>query len=487
MAGGTLTPLRLRLALIAAFAVAIVLVLLALHGGGKPAPALLPGAKHGRAGDPLAWSPERSGDFARRAGAGMSHVLYAKSPGGLVASAERTASWRPLIDQVARSTREDPDTLEAIVLLESAGRPEAVAGNSLEGAVGLTQILAETGRDLLGMRVDVDKSRSLTRRIARADARGQRRRAQRLRAARRRVDERFDPRKSLAATAHYLAFARGKLRRDDLAIASYHMGVGNLREALSLYGKPQGIPYAQLFFDSTPDRHEASQRFLARLGDDSSTYLWRVDAAREALRLVRKDRGELERRQRLQTARNSAEVLLHPEDQTQVFSDPDALQSAYDDGDIVALPAPYLRAHGIAIDRGMGSVAPRIGRQPQLYRGLRREALATLAYIGRRVQRIAGTRAPLTLTSTVRDGDYQRALASTDIEATDNYSLHTTGYAFDIARDYASRAQALAFQWALDRLTALNLVAWVREPHAIHVTVAHDAQRLEAPMGVRGG
>jgi hypothetical protein len=478
--------LRARLLLIAAFAVAIVLVLVALRGG-DPAPALLPGAKGARGGDPLAWSPERSGDFARRATAGLSHVLYAKSPGGLVASAERTASWRPLIEQVAKATREDPDTLEAIVLLESAGRPEAVAGNSLEGAVGLTQILAETGRSLLGMRVDVDASRRLTRRIARADGRGQARRAQRLRAQRRRVDERFDPRKALAGTAHYLAFARGKLRRDDLAIASYHMGVGNLRQALSLYGEPNGIPYAQLFFDSTPLRHEASQHFLARLGDDSSTYLWRVQAARETLRLVRDDRDELERRQELQTARNSAEVLLHPPGKTKAFDDPDALKDAYGDGDIVPLPAPYLRAHGVVVDRGMGAMAASIGQRPARYRGLRREALATLAYIGSQVRRISGSRGRLIATSSVRDGRYQRALAATDIEATDHYSLHTTGYAFDIARDYSSRAQALAFQYVLDRLTALNLVAWVREPRAIHVTVAHDAERLEAPMGVRGG
>src|SRR6185436_2699084 len=111
-------------------------------------------------------------------------------------------------------------------------------------------------------------------------------------------------------------------------------------------------------------------------------------------------------------------------------------------------------------------VASSIGEDPAHYRGLRREALATLAYIGRQVRQISHSRGRLILTSTVRDEKYQRALAATDIEATDNYSLHTTGYAFDIARNYASRAQALAFQYVLDRLTALNLVAWVREPHA---------------------
>src|SRR5204863_2039474 len=185
------------------------------------------------------------------------------------------------------------DTLESIVLLESAGRAEVQAGDSLEGAVGLTQILAETGRSLLGMRVDVAASERLTRRLRRAVAAGRTKRAQRLRAARRRVDERFDPRKAIAGTARYLAIARARLGRDDLAIASYHMGIGNLREALSLYGAPRGIPYAQLYFDSTPGRHEASQRFLTRLGDDSSTYLWRVEAARHVMQTFRDDPSAL--------------------------------------------------------------------------------------------------------------------------------------------------------------------------------------------------
>jgi hypothetical protein len=36
----------------------------------------------------------------------------------------------------------------------------------------------------------------------------------------------------------------------------------------------------------------------------------------------------------------------------------------------------------------------------------------------------------------------------------------------------------VAFQFALDRLQALDLVAWVREPAAIHITVASDARAL---------
>jgi hypothetical protein len=85
---------------------------------------------------------------------------------------------------------------------------------------------------------------------------------------------------------------------------------------------------------------------------------------------------------------------------------------------------------------------------------------------------------PLILTSTARDLGYQRLLARSNPEATHAYSLHTTGWAFDVERDYASREQALAFQFMLDRLQALNLIAWVREPAAIHVTAGGDAKDL---------
>ena len=43
----------------------------------------------------------------------------------------------------------------------------------------------------------------------------------------------------MAGTARYLLFAEGRLGREDLALAAYHMGVGNLEGVLRLYaGKP---------------------------------------------------------------------------------------------------------------------------------------------------------------------------------------------------------------------------------------------------------
>ena len=83
----------------------------------------------------------------------------------------------------------------------------------------------------------------------------------------------------------YLQFAKRKLGRDDLAVASYHMGVGNLQPALKDYGKGT-VPYVRLYFDSSPLRHPPAWSFLASLGDDSATYLWRVRAADQILHMA---------------------------------------------------------------------------------------------------------------------------------------------------------------------------------------------------------
>lgn len=454
---------------------------------GLPAPDL-PAALDAGAADPFAWSDGRRTDFERRATAGFSHVVYAKSPGGAVATARRVQRYRAQIESVAQSSGVAADTLEAIVFLESAGRPDAVADPKLEGAVGLTQILAETGRNLLGMRVDPAAARKLTRRIRRAEARGDGAGADRLRARRREVDQRFDPGASLRATARYLGIAKAKLGgRDDYAVAGYHMGIGNLQSVIADFGRDGDAPgsYAEVYFASTPYSHAAAYRRLSGLGDDSSTYLWRIRASAAIMRRSRDDPGALARTAALQTAKNSAEEVLHPRDSTTVFSDPDALEAAYRDHSIRSFPNAPAQL-GLRRDPQMGDLARQLKQPRRLYRGLRPEAYALAAYAVRLTRQAGGPDRPLVVTSTVRDEKYQRLLIGTNGEATQNYSLHTTGYAFDVLRRYASRRQALAFQFTLDRLQALNLIAWVREPAAIHITASSDAKVLVPLLKEKG-
>jgi hypothetical protein len=423
--------------------------------------------------DPFAYEPGREDEFVERATAGHSHVLYEKSPGGVLATARRVERWRPLVEEQATIAAVDPDLLEAMVFLESAGYADAQASDDLEGAVGLTQILAETGRNLLGMRVDVDESERLTRRIARAEEGGDTARAERLRGRRREIDERFEPSDALQGAGRYLAIAEQRFPSEELAVVSYHMGMGNLDSVLAAYGE-EDVGWAQVYFDATPRDHPSTYRLLSGFGDDSATYLWRVYAAREIMRLYREDQDELVRLARLQTAKASAEEVLHPPSETDVYESPEELDEAYDSGEL----RPFAEVRGMRLDPDTGSLARRLEAEPRLYRGLRPEAHELAVYLAAGVRDVGGSRAPLTVTSTVRDLEYQRLLARRNLFATRAYSLHTTGFSFDVRRDYASRDQAVAFEYMLDRLQSLNLIAWIREPGAIHITASSEAGEL---------
>jgi hypothetical protein len=119
----------------------------------------------------------------------------------------------------------------------------------------------------------------------------------------------------------------------------------------------------------------------------------------------------------------------------------------------------------------MGSLAGHLGVPVALYRGLRPGALDLLIELGVRVRALGHSSAPLTVTRTATDRRYQQQLGVEDPVA-------VTGYAFQIARTYGSRAQAAAFQAMLDRLQALNVIAWARGPGTIEVSVASDASQV---------
>jgi Transglycosylase SLT domain len=470
-----------------AVAVAVVVVRAVASRESTP-PVLVPRAE-GSTTDVLAFQPGQEQELARAAAFGLSHPLYARSPGGVVATARRTAFFRSLVEQAAAGSGFDPNLLEAIVFLESAGRPDVIAGDDPARASGLTQILAETAENFLGMPVDLEQSRALTKKIDAARERGDTVRAKHLRAERRAIDARFDPERALAGTVRYLTEARRRLGRDDLAIVSYHMGIGNLTNVLRAFAgggddasirelvANDDLSWARVYFDSTPVDHARAYGLLSRLGDDSPTYYWRVLAAEEIMRLFRDDPARLRQLDALQTAKASAEEVLHPPSATRRFSDANDLTAAWGSHLLQPLPNDPSRLW-FAIDPTHGELAPRLGRSPSLYRGLRAEALALLVYLADRVHVMSGATRPLQVTSTVRDEEYQDLLRTGNPEATRGYSLHTTGYSFDIRRRYESAAQARAFQFELDNLTARGLITWVREPAAIHVTVSSDAATL---------
>jgi hypothetical protein len=439
--------MRRRVAALGVLLVALVtaVVLIVTRSGGPER--LVPGGPDGSGQyDPLAYSPDREADLARRASIAFADVLYEKSPGGVVATARRMAAWRPLVERAARATGSSPDLLEAMAFLESAGRPDVVAGGDLANATGLTQILASTAVDLLHMHVDLARSRALTKRIASAAAAGNKRQIRRLEAARRRADERFDPARSLAAAGRYLALARQKFGREDLAVASYHMGMGNLETVLRRYaggatGQPiaklvadDKLTYTRLYFDTTPLRNARAYAFLSSLGDDSSTYLWRVLAAQQIMRLSRTNPAELARLAALQRAGGAPVRRLHPNGAVETPAT------------TAGGPPPYTQRLGLRLlDETKVGFAPRP------------EALAALAYIGAGAKDISG-QGPLIV-------------------------ARARGFRLEIARRYRSRRQALAFQFMLDRLQAWNLIAWSRAGGLIKIAVSGEVAHLLPPAG----
>lgn len=428
--------LRLRVALVVVVFAACAVVVLLLRPGsdGEDAPVIPtpPGAERGEAvADPFAWTEERSDALAKRAAAGTSHVIYTRSPGGVAATAERVVRYRLQIEGAARAAGVDPNRLEALVFLESAGRPDALAPGGIESAAGLTQILAETATSLLGMRVDVERSGSYTRRLDRALREGNLRRAAALTRARRRVDDRFDPAKALAGTARYLKLARERFGREDLAFVSYHMGIGNLEGVMERFG--DGVrPYAELYFDSTPLRHPRAYQRLAAFGDDSSNYYWKLGGAMEIMRLAREDPERLSRLAALQTGEPSARRVLL---EGAPLGDTRALTGAVADTALTADPDVRLRP----------------------------EALAVALYMAAEVRAISD--APSLRITHADDG----------------------GWTFRVSRDYASQEQALAFQYVLDRLQVLNVIAWSRTERTIRVTASRDGKVLEPLLDRLGG
>jgi len=382
--------------------------------------------------------------LANGAAVGFDRSIFSYSPGGVVGTAVRVARWKPLIVRAARGSGISPNLVEAMVFVESSGYRDAVGSGR---RVGLLQLTPWSARSL-GVRVSRRKARVLA-------------------SARHRVDDRYRAVPSLRAAVRYLVHARHRLGRADLAVASYHLGVKNL--VLATGG--ESVSFASLYFGAAPDRDGGAWRRLNRNGENARDYYWRVLAAQRVMRLYRHDRSALIYEDELQARKNSAEEVMHPHAVTPRFHRPLDLVRAWKRHTLKRIPSDTRATH-IAFAGSFAQMAPKLRRSRRLYHGLRPSAERVLMFIGRRVHELSHSRRPLILTSAVRDDVYQRRLMRVNANAAHSYSIHTTGFAFDIARSYATRRQAAAFEYVLERLEALRVIAYIREAQAIHVAVA---------------
>jgi hypothetical protein len=321
------------------------------------------------------------------------------------------------------------------------------------------------------MHIDLAQSRKLTAQIDAAFAAGNESAVAQLQGRRAKIDDRFAPRKALAATVRYLELARARFSGADLAVVSYHMGIGNLQQVLGRYDDGHSVPYTQLFFDTAPDHHPAAYALLHSFSDDSRLYYWRVLGAAQIMRSYRSTPAALVQLAGLETTSPSGADALHPPGATSSFSTPDDLRQAYAHRQVLPLPSNP-RSLGLQYATTMGSLAHRLGQPVALYQGLRAPALDLLIELAARVRALSGASAPLLVASTVADRQYLKLLPDPPAPVT------STGYSFAIERRYATPRQAAALQAMLDQLQALNLIAWVRSPQTIEVTVSSDADRV---------
>ena len=202
------------------------------------------------------------------------------------------------------------------------------------------------------------------------------------------------------------------------------MGMGNLESVLeALRRRPALLRRALLRLDADCATRRPT-RGSRRFGDDSSNYYWKLGGGDARSCGWRARHGPAE------PARGAA-------DRRRLR--PPVLLDGAPQGDLRALPAD-------AADTALTAARP-CGCGPR-----RSASRSTSAAAGAAI-----SNAPALRVTGADDG----------------------GWTFRVSRKYASDDQALAFQYVLDRLQVLNVIAWSRTARSIRVTASRDAKVLE--------
>ena len=237
--------------------------------------------------DPLRYDASRRADYERHAALGLSHVHLRQDPGRRDGqrAAHASASARS-IARVGRRHGLDPDTLAAIVMLESAGRPDA----RRERPERRRRPDADPRRDRPATCSACASTSRASERLTRGDRAAAASVGGAHAASAARVDERFDPREGRRRHRRYLDIAKAQAGgRADLAVESYHMGVGNLQRRSRALRRGRRALRAAVTSTRRPLRHTAAWRKLAVARRRLLDLLLARAAAREILRLYRSD------------------------------------------------------------------------------------------------------------------------------------------------------------------------------------------------------
>ena len=169
-------------------------------------------------------------------------------------------------------------------------------------------------------------------------------------------------------------------------------------------------------------------------------------------------------------AYRALDSCFHPPTVRERYADAAQLEDAVARRMLVPV-RPSNGAH-FTIDPQLLRVLAPLTDNPSDYLVLRPRAARFLAYLSAKVYELSGEERPLALTRAAYDDEAATKLTPHDPGAAVDADMHSTGFAFDIRRRYGSGGQAAAFQWTLERLETLGLIAWTRGRSVIHVVVA---------------
>jgi len=365
---------------------------------------------------------------------------------------------------------------EACILLESGGDPEAVSASQ---AVGVAQWMHSTGRRA-GLRIDLAASRRLTARIAALRAAGKPSReaaaeVERLRARRRQVDQRYDPRAALFAQTRYLLGLYNRFPSLDWVFQAFHGGEAGARRTLQRclgrrwpgstaaairHGRPGGrLTYEDVYFGITPRSHAAAFAYLYSRGDDHRFYWWKLRAAQEGIARWRRDPAAFRAEWESLLPGRPKEAWWHPRPELLLLG-PE--RADVDRGVREGLLVPLRSLTGIQVRGARGALRP--------------EAAGALA-LAVREHRAAGGRGPLLVGDTAlsqKEAERVRQSMAREQAARGlppppeplwgggpppDFNYHATGLAFDLLAPQDPPPRRL-LEYALSQLSDRDILWW---------------------------
>lgn len=438
--------------------------------------------------------------------------------GPLVREAAGQPIVQPILAQIARDHAQSVEETraewiavqEADLLLEAGGSDDDI---STAGAVGVAQWMPNIAREQ-GLKVDLAQSRSLTARIndlnwrlawlayltrpdAAPNAPGNPHfappeqaqtdilKAERatLRAQRRLIDQRYDPRLSLLAHTRYLLCLYAKFPGYDWIFQAYHGGEGGAKKELRLYlgGTPadfaqairtgndgQPLGYEDVYFGVSPRSHAMAFAYLYGRGDDHRHYWWKLRSSRLALAAYRQSPAAFEQLWTGLLPGRRTESVWYTDAPAHSIADLMALQSANGKGLVPITPLPGLLVRPAPLDlvnasayavlqtpaKGALLLALSAYRQAGGVYPLMTGDLALTPAYGAQVRALHPPR-PSLLPVYPPDPD-SKTLPGGGPRA--DFDYHTTGLAFDILRP-APAADAKTLDYALSVLEERGIIA----------------------------